>query len=132
MQDPDSLLKKVRVSHVQNASPDAVTLTLEPVGWEPSYKAGQFLTLVFDTPHGEKRRSYSISSNRGEPLQITVKKIDNGEFSRPLNYKSTAGDLLFTTGIAGTFVLPEDPHHHDYLFVAAGSGITPCFPMIRE
>jgi ring-1,2-phenylacetyl-CoA epoxidase subunit PaaE len=134
MAGADPLLKKLRISGVKAASAVAVTLTLEPLGWQPQYRAGQFITLVFQTPRGEKRRSYSISSSAalGEPLQITVKKIDNGEFSRPLYYHSRPGDVLLCTGISGVFTLPDDQGKSDFLFLAAGSGVTPCLPMIRE
>jgi ring-1,2-phenylacetyl-CoA epoxidase subunit PaaE len=127
------LFKEVKVSEIRNETANAVTITLEPVDWKPSYKAGQFITLVFQTRHGEKRRSYSItgSSELGEPLEITVKKIDNGEFSRPLNYHTKPGEVFLTTGIYGMFVLPEKKNGLHYFFLAAGSGITPCYPMIK-
>ena len=128
----DPLLKKLRVTSVTPETAYAVNLVLEPIDWSPVCRAGQFITLVFTTPFGEKRRSYSISSctELGEALQITVKKIENGEFSRPLNDMVKAGDLLLTTGISGVFTLPPKPSD-DFAFLAAGSGITPCYPMIR-
>lgn len=100
----------------------------------PAYLPGQFITLVFKTRHGEKRRSYSISSSPdvNEPFSITVKRIDNGEFSRPLIAHAKTVDRLTVAGISGRFLLP---HNIDavkmYCFLAAGSGITPCFSMIK-
>jgi ring-1,2-phenylacetyl-CoA epoxidase subunit PaaE len=108
---------------------------LEPLDdWQPVYKAGQFLTFVFQTPYGEKRRSYSISSSPDlcEPLSITVKKVDNGEFSRLLVYEVKEGDVLYTTGISGFFVLPPaELNIRQFFFLAAGSGITPCYSLIK-
>lgn len=132
MSDAENLLKAVRIISVQEAAKNSVHLHLEAVGWDLKYKAGQFLTFVFRGTRGEKRRSYSLTSasELGEQPRITVKKIDNGEFSRPLNYESQAGDLLYVTGVHGLFLLPENPQGH-FFFLAAGSGIAPCFPMIR-
>ncbi|MEO6490489.1 MAG: iron-sulfur cluster-binding domain-containing protein [Ferruginibacter sp.] len=101
---------------------------------QPEYKAGQFITLVFFTRHGEKRRSYSISSSPGlnEPFSITIKKVENGEFSRLLISKVKVGNILYYAGISGLFVLPQSPEHFmQYFFIAAGSGITPCYSLIK-
>jgi ring-1,2-phenylacetyl-CoA epoxidase subunit PaaE len=127
------IIKRLEIVAVQATTPDSRTLVLKPLGWEPHYKAGQFLTLVFYSRSGEQRRSYSISSSpdAGEPLSITIKKIDNGEFSRKLVYKSRPGDILLTSGIGGFFVLPEKTGHTAFCFLAAGSGITPCFSLIK-
>jgi ring-1,2-phenylacetyl-CoA epoxidase subunit PaaE len=130
-----TLIKKVRITKIIPETVDSRTFVLEPLeGWEPHYNSGQFITLVFYTVHGEKRRSYSISSSieLKEPLSITVKKVDNGEFSRQLVYYAKEGDLLFSSGIGGFFRLPEKPaDYHQYFFMAAGSGITPCFSLIK-
>lgn len=130
----NSIIKQVEIIAIKKETDDARTLTLKPLdGWQPQYKAGQFLTLVFYTSTGEKRRSYSISSspNINESLMITVKKVDNGEFSRWLVYKTKIGDRLFTSGISGYFVLPEEVEKKTFCFLAAGSGITPCFSLIK-
>src|SRR5690606_28538232 len=83
--------------------------------------------------HGEERRSYSISSSPDleEPLTMTVKKLDNGEFSRWLVYKASPGDILKTSGIGGFFVLAAHTASKPFCFLAAGSGITPCFSLIK-
>ena len=136
MPSPDSsLIKKVKIVAVRTETPQSKTFVLEPLdGWQPEYQAGQFLTFVFQTPYGEKRRSYSISSapQLGEPLSITVKKVDNGEFSRFLVYQVKPGDILYTSGISGFFLLPAKTLGiEQFFFLAAGSGITPCFSLIK-
>ncbi len=131
----NSLIKKVRIVKIIAETVESRTFILEPLdGWEPTYNSGQFITLVFYTAHGEKRRSYSISSSieLKEPLSITVKKIDNGEFSRKLVYNAKEGDFLYTAGISGFFRLPENKEpYSQYFFLAAGSGITPCFSLMK-
>lgn len=131
-----SLIKQVRVLQIIRETSNAKTFVLEPLeGWKPAYREGQFLTLVFYTKHGEKRRSYSISSSPSldEPLSITIKKVENGEFSRLLLMHAKVGDVLYTSGIGGRFMLPEAMSKAKQIFfIAAGSGITPCFSLIKD
>lgn len=129
----NSLIKRVRIIGVVEETADAKTFLLQPLdGWAPTWAPGQFMTLVFDTPQGEKRRSYSFSSALKEDMAITVKRVANGQFSRYMLNHFAVGDVLRTSGIGGMFNLPDtvasDTH---FCFLAAGSGIVPCFAMIR-
>lgn len=99
-----------------------------------NYKAGQYLTLVYNPGPDEIRRSYSITSSPllHEPLTIGVKRMDNGFFSRLLVDNTRVGDEFFTTGTGGLFLLPDDPSaFRQIIFLAAGSGITPVFSLIK-
>jgi ring-1,2-phenylacetyl-CoA epoxidase subunit PaaE len=99
------------------------------------YKAGQFLTLVFNHHGKEERRSFSISGNPAskEPLQITIKRVTNGIYSRYMADKAKVGDIFLTTGAAGLFTLPEDLSWYQQVFLfAAGIGITPLFSILKE
>lgn len=100
-----------------------------------NYTAGQFLTFVFEKRNGEEaRRNYSISSSPDlqEPLQVTVKRIANGAYSRWLIDEAKEGDILQTTGASGFFTLPTDLSTTSRLiFFAAGSGIAPILAMIK-
>jgi ring-1,2-phenylacetyl-CoA epoxidase subunit PaaE len=129
------MINELKVISVVNVTNNAKTLVLEPMnGWRPEYEAGQFITLLFDTEFGEKRRSYSFSSAPllNEQLSITVKKLDNGEISRYILNHAKPGDILKTSGISGLFVLPKNNEEiNEYCFIAAGSGITPCFSLIK-
>ncbi len=106
-----------------------------PGGESLDYQPGQFLTFVFpNISGGEDRRSYSISSTPvlQEPLKITVKRVANGAYSRWLTDKAKEGDMVNTTGASGYFVLPGDMAvHKQFLFFAAGSGITPVISLIK-
>lgn len=100
----------------------------------PTYKAGQFLTFPFTSAGREERRSYSFSSSpvMDEPLAITVKRIDNGAFSRRLIDQVRTGDVLATAGISGLFTLPDPlPHGTSLLLFAAGIGITPLYSILK-
>jgi ring-1,2-phenylacetyl-CoA epoxidase subunit PaaE len=98
------------------------------------YKPGQFLTLVFKKKDYDERRAYSISSTPflKEPLTITVKRIDNGEYSRYLFDHVKQGDTLYTIGASGYFTIPDDVSGYDhFFFLAAGSGIAPIIPLVK-
>jgi len=129
------LYKTLRIDRIQQETADCKTFYLSPADHMPlHYKAGQFLTFVFSKPGGAERRSYSLSSAPvlNEPLSITVKRIDNGEYSRKLFDHAKVGDPLTTTGAAGFFVLPEAVEQYkEFFFMAAGSGITPVYALIK-
>ena len=111
------------------------TLVLSPAPGETlPYQAGQYLTLVRALPTGEVRRSYSFSSAPGlaEAPAITVKRVDNGLFSRWLVEQVGVGDTLMVSGVGGFFTLPANPPAYEQLIMlAAGSGITPLFSLLK-
>lgn len=116
----------------ETAGVKTFTISYEDGGRIP-YVAGQFITLVFTHHDKEERRSYSISSSAaGEPLSFTVKRVDNGAYSRLLHDRAAVGDKLFVTGVAGLFTLPQSIHANmQFFFFAAGIGITPVMSLIR-
>ena len=124
---------KFRIKEIIKETPDSITMELDS-DQELIYQAGQFITLVFLKENGtEERRSYSFSSAPvlNEPNRITIKKVANGEYSREL-LKAEVGDTLHYSGINGLFTLPQpiETYQH-YFFIAAGSGITPIFSLIK-
>lgn len=131
-----SLFKQLVIRDIISETPDTKTFVLAPKSAEDffEYQPGQFLTLVFHTAHEDQRRSFSISSSAalGEPLSITVKRIDNGAYSRKLVDHAVVGDELLTIGASGFFTLPEDINDYKQIvFFAAGSGITPVFSLVK-
>jgi len=120
-------------SIIQETS-DTKSFVLKWVGNPISYQPGQFLTLLH--PFSSSiRRSYSLSSHPvlDENLQITVKRIANGEFSRWLFDRANVGDHLQTIGASGFFILPDNLSNDTTLFfLAAGSGITPVLSLLKE
>lgn len=134
MQD-DNQYQELVIKTIIEETPDVKTFILQQVSGNPySYKAGQFITFVFPKPEKEERRSYSISSSPHckEPFSITVKRVENGEFSRYFIDHAREGDRLLSSGIGGLFTLPEDMSSYKQLFfLAAGSGITPVYALIK-
>ncbi|MCC3156737.1 ferredoxin--NADP reductase [Hymenobacter sp. 15J16-1T3B] len=135
MPSADSPYRPLRVLAVHPETADTRTLLLAPADEQPlAYRAGQYLTLVQHAHGRETRRSYSLSSSPAldEPLALTVKRIDNGLFSRQLVDRARPGDVLLTTGAAGLFTLPEDLSAVQQVwFLAAGSGITPVYSLLK-
>ncbi|MDN4165217.1 iron-sulfur cluster-binding domain-containing protein [Cytophagales bacterium LB-30] len=95
-----------------------------------TYQAGQFITL-FLPDQEEIRRSYSLSSQPEEAYwRITVKRTPNGYFSRLL-FDLPLGAKLMAQVPRGQFVLP-DLLPSSLCFIAAGSGISPVFPLVQK
>lgn len=115
---------------------DTKTLYFRQVeGPSISYQAGQFLTFIFNNQTGTFRRSYSLSSSPdiGEPLSITVKRIENGEASTLLTRHSKPGDIFTVLPPAGLFkITPSASFTRSVFMFAAGSGIAPVFAMIKS
>ena len=132
MQDAYQLLT---IEEIRQHSPSARTLVLRPEpGEKIGYQAGQYLTLV-RAPHGiEVRRSYSFSSapTLHEAPAITVKRVDNGLFSRWLVDQARVGDTVQTSGAGGFFTFPPNlDTYQQVILLGAGGGITPLFSLLK-
>lgn len=129
----ESLYKTIRIQSVHDKVHHFKTFVFEG-GHDIAYRAGQYITLVLKINDEEVRRSYSICSSPqlGEPLAIGVKRVENGLFSRQLIDDAKVGDEWITTGAGGLFVLPPDVENYQQVFfLAAGSGITPVYSLIK-
>src|SRR6185312_2451723 len=124
---------QLKVEAIKWELPDTATFFLTEVsGKKVSYKAGQFITLVFSHHDEEIRRSYSLSSSPDEAsLSITIKRIENGEISRFLLTKIKEGDILNAIAPAGRFTITDFEIEKDILLFAAGSGIVPIFSQLK-
>lgn len=135
MMTEENPYQPLTIHRIIEETPDAKTFILEKEGERIyEYKAGQFLTFNFKGITGDQRRSYSISSSPllKEPLSITVKRVENGEFSRYFIDHAKVGDVLQCAGVGGLFTLPEEIENYNQLFfLAAGSGITPVYSLIK-
>lgn len=134
MNDTEILL---RVKEIINETSDSKTFVLEPLLEDSfKYKAGQFLTLIFDFHGSIIRRSYSLSSAPSYNLlpTITVKRQSNGEVSRYMMGSVKVGDLLRSLRPSGLFCLDESNHEKvdRIILIGAGSGIIPLFSILKE
>ena len=124
----------LQVDSIVQETLDTKSFILRSVDNSILYKPGQFLTLLHPLS-SSVRRSYSLSSHPllDQNLQITVKRIANGEFSRWLYDHAKVGDHLQTIGASGFFTLPNELSNDTMLlFMAAGSGITPILSLLKE
>ncbi|WP_298892257.1 1,2-phenylacetyl-CoA epoxidase subunit PaaE [uncultured Psychroserpens sp.] len=100
---------------------------------EFKFNQGQHLTLKADINGEDVRRSYSLCSSPFEKQwRVAVKQIPGGKFSTYINEELKIGDEIEVMAPSGTFgvdVMPESSKN--YLFFAAGSGITPVLSMIK-
>ena len=124
---------ELRVDGIKWELPDTATFYLvEKIVRPVPYRAGQFLTFVFNH-HGEEiRRSYSLSSSPDDDrLAITIKRISNGEISRFLLSKIKVGDILTAVKPAGVFTVGNYEAAKDLVYFAAGSGIAPVLSHLK-
>jgi ferredoxin-NADP reductase len=113
-------------------TPRVRTLVLDADGWA-GHRAGQHLDVRLTAEDGyQAERSYSIASAPGEPLAITVERLEDGEVSPYLVDEVHEGDRFELRGpIGGYFVWePDDPL--PLLLVGGGSGVVPLMAMIRH
>lgn len=124
---------KLKLENIKWETPDTAAFYLSNTDNEPvSYRAGQFITLIFNHRNEEIRRSYSLSSSPDEGLlAITIKRISNGEISRFMLTKLQPGDILNALPPAGRFTIANYQQNKDILLFAGGSGITPIFSQIK-
>ena len=101
-----------------------------PSGAWFDYQPGQFVTLDLPVPGGNVQRTYTISSSPSRPLSISVtaKAQADSIGTRWMMDYLKPGMRLKAYGPGGIFSF----HRHmapKYLFISAGSGITPMMSM---
>ena len=101
------------------------------------FQPGQYLTLKTDIDGQSVRRSYSIASGIDQPnrLEVGIRQVPSGLFSTHACAMS-AGIYLDVMTPQGMFTAQptagvSDGSRH-FLFIAAGSGITPCLSIIKS
>lgn len=97
------------------------------------YKAGQFVSFFMKIKGQEVRRSYSLASapEVDAHFKVSVKRVKDGLASNYLIDEVNEGDILYTTPPAGLFCMPKDKSAFDFVFFAAGSGITPVISLMK-
>jgi len=127
---------KLAIKDIQKNTSDAVVITFdvpEKHKGDFIFKQGQNVTIRHFAGDEEFRRSYSICSSPLEnELTIAVKKVESGMFSTFANEKLRKGDLLEVMSPTGTFFTEVNiANRKDYVFISAGSGITPVISIIK-
>lgn len=127
---------RFKVNNILKAAPDAILVYLEPADRQAiPYQSGQFITFIIEHYGQTARRSYSLVTTPGvDPnLAILIKRRVNGEISRFLVDTLKVGDLLTALPPSGRFTIQTSPEHTcTYFFIAAGSGISPLFSLLKK
>lgn len=120
------------VTNIKRLSRDTITISFTtPKHF--NYRSGQFIILRFLLDGALYKRAYSLTSapQIDDICSFTVKKAKQGLISSALHDTLKEGDLLIVEKPSGNFTLPKGAAALHYSFIAAGSGITPCFSLIK-
>lgn len=118
---------------VQTITANVRTFVLEPVESRLfHHDPGQFLTVTLEIDGQRIDRCYTISSPPSRPylVAITVKRVPGGVASNWLHDHLVPGGVLRARGPLGQFSIVRHPAAK-YLFLSAGSGVTPLMSMTR-
>jgi len=131
-----AIFHKIKVKDIYKETEDCSVVTFDvPKGLQDdfAFRQGQHLTLKADIDGEDVRRSYSLCSSPFEKeWQVAVKQIPEGKFSTFINSELKPGDILEVMPPSGTFGVDTTAEaSKNYLFFAAGSGITPVLSMIK-
>jgi ferredoxin-NADP reductase len=108
------------------------TIVLGVPEW-PGHRAGQHLDVRLTAEDGYRaERSYSIASAPGEPVSITVERLDDGEVSPYLTCELRPGDDLELRGPIGGYFVWQREHGGPLMLIAGGSGIVPLRAILRH
>ncbi len=112
---------------------DVSTFVLEPTTPRSfTFAPGQYVVVTVTIDGERHQRCYTLSSPPTRPhlLTITVKRTPDGVVSNWLHNNLERGGRLEVSGPFGEFTLAHYPSRK-YLFLSAGSGITPLMSMTR-
>lgn len=127
------LLNTTTISEItilnKHSSRPTIKLVLDAV---LEHKPGQYITLVAHVNGTEVRRSYSLASNPGHNVTLYIKREPNGILSNWLMDHATVGMQIQFVRPSGNFLLPEPQNAHHLVFLGAGSGLTPLWPMLQQ
>ncbi len=123
-----------QVATVAAVSPETSrtrTLLFDVPEW-PGHRAGQHVDVRLTAEDGyQAERAYSIASAPGEPLALTVERVDDGEVSSWLTQEARPADLVEVRGPIGGYFVWEPAFGGPLLLAAGGSGIVPLRSMLR-
>ena len=119
------------LSAARQETATARTLQLAVPPW-PDQLAGQHLDVRLTAEDGYRaERSYSIASAPGDPVEVTVQSVEDGEVSPFLVHDLAVGDTLEIRGPLGGWFVWRPTQLEPVLLVAGGSGLVPLMAMLR-
>ncbi len=126
---------QLRVERVIQETPDVRTFRLVAAdgGAFPfTHLPGQFLTFSLPVGGRTVRRNYTIASTptRAGHCEVTIKREEQGLFSRHMHEMVKVGDLVSITAPSGRFTF-AGADTRPIALLAAGVGITPLMSILR-
>lgn len=128
-----------RIVARHEAARDTVTLLIQPNRHWRGFRPGQHLNVGAQVDGRWVHRSYSLSGipRRDGRIAITVRRVDGGVLSGHLTRHARVGEVLALGPAFGDMCWPEGPDaaratRAPWLFLAAGSGITPLMSLVRS
>jgi ferredoxin-NADP reductase len=121
---------KAKIIRIEQETPDTKTFVLLPNQHFSQPLPGQHTEVSVRTYRDgfSESRCYSISSISKNTISITVKRQPNGKVSNWLHDHAEVGTELQISPPRGQFIYRNQ---EKLLFIAAGSGITPCFSIMK-
>ncbi len=131
----DNEFHTLTVSRVIDETHDTRSFVLEippDLAQTFAYSAGQFCTFQATSDGEQLGRCYSMSSSPdvGDPMTVTVKRVEGGRMSNWMNDTLVAGSDLEVLRPAGLFVLRQSDQ--PIVAFAGGSGITPILSIVKS
>jgi ring-1,2-phenylacetyl-CoA epoxidase subunit PaaE len=122
-----------KIKFIKELTPESVQITFQTETLPDDFKnfiPGQYINVLTYINGKEERRSYSICSGPKEDLSIGVKRVANGKVSIYLTQNLKPDDFIAISKPEGNFKLNQKVGK--YVFIAAGSGITPILAMAKS
>lgn len=125
------------VKELKKITSDSISISFEVpknIKNQFEFKEGQYITLKKEINGENIQRAYSIWKAPYEnELAVLVKKVENGVFSTYANESLKVGDTMDVMAPQGNFVPQLNSINSKYYtLIAAGSGITPVFSILKQ
>lgn len=124
-----------RIVARHEAARDAVTLLIQPNRHWQGFRPGQHLNVGVQVGGRWVHRSYSLSGipRSDGRIAITVRHVEGGVVSAHLTRDARVGEVLALGPAFGDMTWPDGAQatQAPWLFLAAGSGITPLMSLVR-
>lgn len=127
---------KLKVKNIRRETQDCVSVAFdvpEDLTSVFQFTQGQYLTIKTTIDGEDIRRSYSICTAPDDhDLRVAIKQVPDGKFSTFANHVLRENEVLEVMPPMGHFYTEvKDGQAADYVFFAAGSGITPVISNIK-
>ena len=131
-----SRFHNITVADIQKTTKDCSIVSFhipDELQEEFTFTQGQYLTLRSQIGGENVQRSYSLCSSPDDKAwHVGIKKIRGGQFSTYANDVLKVGDTVEAMAPNGNFFIDVEPNAgRNFIAIAAGSGITPIYSIIK-